>query len=67
MTLPADGDRSRYSVGGYLRLFKADGTPLGHSHDDCIAVLEVFWHDNALGGFGCGEHLIALLGKTAPD
>lgn len=67
MTMPGDGDSSRYSVGGYLRVFKADGTLVGQSYDDCIAVVEVSWYDNALGGFGCGEHLIALSAKATPD
>ncbi|WP_047286013.1 hypothetical protein [Pseudomonas protegens] len=61
MTMPGDGDSSRYSVGGYLRVFKADGTLVGQSYDDCIAVVEVFWYDGAVGGFGCSEHLISLL------
>ncbi|MEN5094392.1 hypothetical protein ABE458_27275 [Pseudomonas protegens] len=67
MTMPGDGDSSRYSVGGYLRVFKADGTLLGQSYDGCIAVVEVFWYDDAVGGFGCSEHLIALSGKATPD
>ncbi|QNH78057.1 hypothetical protein GGD92_07275 [Pseudomonas protegens] len=67
MTMPGDGDSSRYSVGGYLRVFKADGTLVGQSYDDCIAVVEVSWYDNAVGGFGCGEHLIALSAKATPD
>lgn len=64
MTMPGDGDSSRYSVGGYLRVFKADGTLVGQSYDDCIAVVEVSWYDDAVGGFGCGEHLIALSAKA---
>ncbi|MGZ0787139.1 hypothetical protein ACXM5X_29785 [Pseudomonas saponiphila] len=67
MTMPGEGDSSRYSVGGYLRVFKADGTLVGQSYDDCIAVVEVSWYDNAVGGFGCGEHLITLSAKATPD
>ncbi|WP_414158416.1 hypothetical protein ACMGG8_22165 [Pseudomonas sp. BNK-45] len=67
MTMPGDGDSSRYSVGGYLRVFKADGTLVGQSYDGCIAVVEVSWYDDAVGGFGCSEHLIALSAKATPD
>lgn len=67
MTMPGDGDSSRYSVGGYLRVFKADGTLVGRSYDGCIAVVEVSWYDDAVGGFGCNEHLIALTAKAKVD
>lgn len=64
MTMPGDGDSSRYSVGGYLRVFKADGTLVAQSYDRCISVVEVFLSDESLVGFGCSEHLIMLAGTA---
>ncbi|WMN20294.1 MULTISPECIES: hypothetical protein [Pseudomonas] len=67
MTMPGDGDSSRYSTGGYLRVFKADGSLVGESYDPCIAVVEVSWGSEHVVGFGCDDHLIALPATTAKD
>ncbi|NBF04913.1 hypothetical protein GV819_21745 [Pseudomonas sp. Fl5BN2] len=67
MTMPGDGDSSRYAIGGYLRVFNADGTLQGQSYDRCIAVVDVFWSVDGVVGFGCTDHLIAVSGRTKQD
>lgn len=64
MGTPGNGDGSRYSIGGYLRVFKADGTLQGESYDRCISVMEITWADDAVIGFACTDHLIPLSGTS---
>lgn len=63
MGMPGDGAQSLYRTGGYVRVFKADGTLQGQFYDSCVAMTEVHWHADAVTGFGCSDnddHLIKL-------
>jgi len=64
MGMPGDGDGSRYRIGGYLRVFRADGTLEGETYDGCVSVVEVFWGGDSVVAFGCTDHVIKLSGDA---
>lgn len=61
--MPGDGAQSLYNTGGYVRVFRADGTLEGQFYNNCVAMTEVHWTGDSIVGFGCdesGDNLVEL-------